>query len=319
MDSLLVLYELTAPDNTVTFDTFKIAPLPVNSIVTFQHPVTTSGPVGLYQIRILVNPGYAQKEQQLFNNVGTKYFYTYRDIKGPYVDAAFDGKHILDNALVSAKPQIDITIRDENKFIPLADTGLFQLQLILPDNSSVPLNFSSQWITFLPANLNNGKNEAHILLAPPDLQDGTYTLAVKVRDASGNISAPHDWSKRFKIINKQMATHAINFPNPFSTSTRWLYTLTGSSPVSAYQVRIMTISGKVVRELNAVDLGILTPGEHLTDGSWNGQDMFGQQLANGVYLYQFRLLNQDNQDIDIMESDVNAYMEKGFGKLVIMR
>ena len=40
-----------------------------------------------------------------------------------------------------------------------------------------------------------------------------------------------------------------NYPNPFSTSTKFVFTLTGSEIPDVFTIQIMTISGKVVREI----------------------------------------------------------------------
>ncbi|MBK6950231.1 MAG: hypothetical protein IPH16_21055 [Haliscomenobacter sp.] len=55
------------------------------------------------------------------------------------------------------------------------------------------------------------------------------------------------------------------------------------------------MSGRIVKELTEADLGPLQIGKHLTDGGWDGTDDFSQPLANGVYLYQF-LLEDENAE-----------------------
>ena len=45
----------------------------------------------------------------------------------------------------------------------------------------------------------------------------------------------------------------INYPNPFSTSTRFVFTLTGSEVPDNMMIQIMTITGKVIREITNAD------------------------------------------------------------------
>jgi hypothetical protein len=40
------------------------------------------------------------------------------------MDVTFDGVHILNGDIVSAKPKIVITLKDESKFLALDDTSL---------------------------------------------------------------------------------------------------------------------------------------------------------------------------------------------------
>jgi flagellar hook assembly protein FlgD len=75
-------------------------------------------------------------------------------------------------------------------------------------------------------------------------------------------------------------------------------------------------------------LGAIRVGTNITEYKWDGTDMFGQKLANGVYLYrvvtsldgkkmeQFRVndgFNQNTQDV------TDQYFKKGYGKMVILR
>ena len=58
----------------------------------------------------------------------------------------------------------------------------------------------------------------------------------------------HPDQVRFEVINESQITNFYPYPNPFSTSTRFVFTLTGSVIPDQYKIQIMTISGKVVRD-----------------------------------------------------------------------
>ena len=53
-----------------------------------------------------------------------------------------------------------------------------------------------------------------------------------------------DYNIQFEIINKQTITEVLNYPNPFSTSTKFVFTLTGSEIPDIFTIQIMTITGK---------------------------------------------------------------------------
>ena len=90
----------------------------------------------------------------------------------------------------------------------------------------------------------------------------------------------------------------------------------------------MTVTGKVIREIMRDELGPIHIGRNITEYAWNGKDEFGDQLANGVYLYRvvtsldgkkmdkFRLNdNFDQQGTD----NTDQFFNKGYGKMVIIR
>ena len=92
---------------------------------------------------------------------------------------------------------------------------------------------------------------------------------------TGNLSGDFDYKISFNIVNKSSVSHFLNYPNPFTTSTRFLYTMTGVEPPTRFKLQIMTVTGRVVRELTEDDLGPLRIGSHQTEQAWDGTDEFG--------------------------------------------
>ena len=50
-----------------------------------------------------------------------------------------------------------------------------------------------------------------------------------------------DYRIGFEVINKSTITNLMNYPNPFSTSTRFVFVLTGSKVPDNMQIQIMTV------------------------------------------------------------------------------
>ena len=73
---------------------------------------------------------YYQAEQYHFNNIANKYFFVQGDITNPLLDVSFDGRYIMNGEIISAKPEILIKLKDENKYLALNDTSLFRIYLI---------------------------------------------------------------------------------------------------------------------------------------------------------------------------------------------
>ena len=123
---------------------------------------------------------------------------------------------------------------------------------------------------------------------------------------------------RSEVINKSTITNVMNYPNPFTTSTRFAFTLTGSVIPSAMQIQILNISGKVVREISQSELGNIHIGRNITPYAWDGKDAFGDQLAKGVYLY--RVTTQINgSDIEHRTSGADKFFGKDWGKMYLLK
>jgi flagellar hook assembly protein FlgD len=56
----------------------------------------------------------------------------------------------------------------------------------------------------------------------------------------------------------------------------------------------------------------------MTEFAWDGHDEFGDQLANGTYLYRV-WTSLGGDDIERRQTAVDSYFERGIGKMVLMR
>jgi len=198
---------------------------------------------------------------------------------------------------------------------------LFRVFLARPDENLKRVYFSggdgTQPMEFVPAT--GSENKAKIIFRPALEGDGTYRLRVQAGDVSGNPSAnTEDYAIEFEIINRSTITEVLNYPNPFTTSTRFVFTLTGREIPDDFTIRIMTVTGRVVREITAAEFGPIRIGRNVSAFSWDGRDEFGDRLANGVYLYRV-YARIDGKPIELREGGASKYFHNGLGKMVLMR
>ena len=322
MDSLLVRYKVVDESNEEQVFDRRIQPLLKGDSLIANFDLDTRNLVGPHSLIIEANPDLDQPELFDYNNIGLTEFFVDQDKRNPLLDVTFDGVRIMNGDLVSAKPFIIISLEDENPYLPLADTSLFNLFLKYPFETELrPLAFDSDQVQFFPAlesDLEEG-NEARIELRPELLIDGTYELVVQAEDVTGNQSGRIDYKIAFQVINKSMISNVFNYPNPFSTSTQFVYTLTGDKAPEFFKIQIMTVSGRIVKEITQAELGPLQPGTHRTEYTWDGTDEYGDRLANGVYLYQIITRDQDGNSLDKYNTGTDRFFYQNIGKLVILR
>lgn len=331
MDSLLVEASVVNAANQRRRVHYRVnAPLPAGAWLVDTVRFNTLGFGGWNTLVIEANPldsitgRYHQPEQYHYNNIAQWRFEVQQDRENPILDVTFDGMHILDGDIVSARPEILISLDDENIVRLLSspnDTAQFKLFLRRPDTGELEnLYFrdgsGNEILQFVPAN--GADNIARIHYRPHFNADGEYRLIVRGSDLANNGSGQEDYKINFEVINRSTITEVLNYPNPFTTSTRFVFTLTGSEPPSQLKVQIMTVSGKVVREIKMHELGPIRIGRNITEYAWDGTDEFGDRLARGVYLY--RVIAQTNgEDIEVRETGASQYFTKGFGKMYLMR
>jgi hypothetical protein len=326
MDSILVKYWFEDRNRLIHPLTYaRQDSLRANDTLLSAISVPTLGFYGANALWMEINPksnngnAYDQIEQYHFNNFAQVKYTVSGDKINPLLDVTFDGVHIIDGDLVSAKPQIEIKLNDENKFIALQDTSVFALYLKSPnDNESKRIWFGGinpYKVNFLPANLPD--NTASITMNPNFNTDGKYELLVESKDASNNKSGDFDYRINFEVINQSTITEVMNYPNPFSTSTRFVFTLTGSVIPDYFKIRIMTISGRVIREITQDELGQIRIGRNITEYAWDGKDEFGDRLANGIYFYKV-FTGIEGETIEKKETQADQFFKKGYGKMVLI-
>ena len=297
------------PDS-VLYDTITINTAPVNNISFGGNNI----------LWVDVNPINNKKhrlEQYHFNNTAQIAFTVNKDKINPILDVTFDGTHILNGDIVSSKPDILIALKDENKFLALNDTGNFAVYVTTANSSSQQrIYFNNPQIQYTKAVLPN--NSFKINYKPTLTQDGLYTLDIKATDRSGNVSGQSDYKIQYEVINKPMITEVLNYPNPFSTSTKFVFTITGNEVPQTFKIQIMTITGKVVKEITREELGYIHIGRNITEYAWDGTDQYGGKLANGVYFYHI-VTRLNGNEMEHMNTSADEFFKKGLGKMVIMR
>uniref|UniRef100_UPI00404B612B C25 family cysteine peptidase n=1 Tax=Fulvivirga sp. TaxID=1931237 RepID=UPI00404B612B len=297
---------------------YSIGPLTAGDSSIVKVPLKGIDNIGKSSILMSVLPK-SDKEQYLPNNRLNlpDFFEVVTDDRNPILDVAFDGAYIMDGDIVSPNPIISIQVKDDNPIVKKVDTTGITIQLKKPcsgcDFERIAL--SSPNISWQPA---TSERDFSIEYTPQSLEDGTYGLRVQATDAAGNNAGAQPYQINFQVINESSITHFYPYPNPFSTSTRFVFTLTGNVIPDELKIQIMTVTGRVVREITQDELGPIRIGNNISEYAWNGRDEFGDLLANGVYLYRV-ITRGGGQAFDLRATEGDKAFTKGFGKLYILR
>jgi hypothetical protein len=321
-DSLSVLLTITDNNNVAhTITVPKQKPLVAGDSLHVLDTINTTSLVGKNTLYVYVNPNMAQPEQYMGNNFLYKTFYVKGTNYQPTMDVTFDGIHILNQDIVSAKPQILIKLTDASPYVGLTDSSDVTVQVRFPDGSLRSYVMGSDSAQFIPANLSTGKNIATVILHPTFAEDGNYSLIATGQDQLGNTAGRLNYQVSFRVINTPMISNVFNYPNPFTTSTAFVFTITGSEIPQMLRIEIMTITGKIVREINEWELGPIHIGTNITTYKWNGTDQYGNKVGNGVYLYRV-ITNLNSKSLGHFTDqgdNTSQYFKSGYGKMYLMR
>ncbi len=330
MDSLLMGAWVVDRNNVRHLVHYELKqPLPAGDFVIDTVRFSTLAFGGANLLIIEANPidtatgDFHQLEQYRINNTLQLRFEVDTDNENPLLDVTFDGVHILDGDIVSARPVIEITLNDENPVLLLdspADTVYFKVFLTTPDQPLQQIYFQDgsgiENLQFIPAD--GPDNISRIIYRPVFGTDGDYMLTVRAQDQSSNQSGDNDYRVGFEVINRPTITEVLNYPNPFTTSTRFVFTVTGFEPPTYMKIQIMTVTGRVVREVKMHEIGQVRVGRNISEFAWDGTDEFGDRLGRGVYLYRV-IAHLHGEEIEYRSTGASQYFHKGFGKMYLLR
>ena len=280
---------------------FKIKSLEANDSVKISIPVQTAGWAGENTLSLFFNPEI-QPEQVYANNSIDYTFNVNPDKTNPILSVKFDSRQIQNNEVVSPKPLIEISLKDENLFRIKTDTLGIELWLKSCRKCTFKqLYFSNQEFTWQADKVSNNFTIRYL---PKNLPDDTLTLQIQGRDVAGNLSGTQPYTISFIINQKQEVKSLVVYPNPFNAFTKFSFTLTGTDIPEEFNVEIFDTQGRILKSINqqkhSLRIGI-------NDFLWNGTDDLGVSLPNGTYFYRFALRNKSG-----------SFSFENGGKLVIL-
>jgi hypothetical protein len=120
------------------------------------------------------------------------------------------------------------------------------------------------------------------------LSEGHHNLSLKVWDILNNSSTS---STDFIVAKSaEMAlAHVLNYPNPFTTSTKFFVEHNQACDYLNIEVQIFTITGHVVKTIQQY---VHNEGFRIDGITWDGRDDYGDKLARGVYIYKVTVKNE---------------------------
>lgn len=315
-DSITLEYQIINANSSVEQTTLYLSALEGNDTLFLELKLPTINLTGTNRIEFGFNLN-DQAEVSTINNSLNWTFTVIQDKVNPNLDIVFDGIHILDGDIVSPEPEITISLFDNNQYLFKDDLEGVEIYLKSDCDECefelVDLNNPG----IINWNAGDKENPFTITYTPETLSDGTYTLRIKVPDALGNESSDDGMDITFQVINESSISNFYPYPNPFSTSMKFVFTLTGANLPEDLKIQIMTVTGRVVREISMEELGAIHIGHNTSEFSWDGTDEFGDKLANGVYLYRVMLKGGD--DFEHFDTASDKAFKRGFGKLYILR
>lgn len=208
------------------------------------------------------------------------------DNNGPEISAYLNDEKFVNGGTTNSNPYLIINLKDENG-INTVGTGIgHDITCVLDGETAKTIILNDNYQAE-----KDSYQEGKVKYQFENLTPGEHTLKVKAFDVYNNSS-----EKEIKFVvedqTELVLNHVLNYPNPFTTKTEFMFEHNFSCNYMNVQVQIFTVSGKLVR---TIDEDISTEGFRVNSIFWDGKDDYGDKLGRGTYIY--RLKAKANQQV----------------------
>jgi len=174
-----------------------------------------------------------------------------------------------------------------------------KFEVNLDDDPAYNFDLTDRFV-YYSGSYQNGEAEIRL----PQMENGNYILKIKAWDSANN-SALKEMRISLGEAEVPQIVEMYNVPNPFANETQFYYEL--SDEASNVSIDIFTLAGRKIYTISNLPGH---SGENISE-AWNGEDKWGDKLANGIYIYKLSVRTAtglaDNIDLE------------KFGKLVILK
>jgi len=219
------------------------------------------------------------------------------DTVGPDIALYMNNTNFRSGGITDPNPQLLVKLHDKTG-INMTGVGIgHDLTAIIDSDFSNLVNLNE----FYQYELND-YTSGSALYPLYNLAPGEHAIKVVAWDVYNN-SSQKDITFRVVISNNLVINNVINYPNPFSNFTNFVFDHNLSDEPIDITVKIFTFSGQLVTILNYHDLSM---GNRTIPLQWNGTNSNGSRVMPGIYLYKVQATTRSGK------------FAEGYGKMVFV-
>lgn len=206
------------------------------------------------------------------------------DTTGPKITLGFKDIDFRNGDIITPERQLEIKISDPHGINIAGQLG-HEITVQFDQDEDFILTVTDEFAYDI-----NSDTSGMIILSLPQLEEGKHYVTVKAWDNANNFTQQ---SLEFTLTNyeKLQLQRVVNFPNPFRKETDFTFYLTQPSQV---KITVYTLRGLKIVTLDSNT--VLPAGFNFLH--WNGKDEFGDDIANGIYLYKIQVVSPDKKQKD---------------------
>lgn len=214
------------------------------------------------------------------------------DETGPTVNLFMNDESFAYGGTTDESPTLLAIVSDSNGINTVGNGIGHDITAVLNDDATNTINLND----FYQADLDSYQS-GRVIYPFKQLSEGTHTIKMKIWDVHNNSSEAYTEFVVAKSAELAL-NHVLNYPNPFTTSTSFMFEHNQPCNSLDVQVQVFTVSGKLVKTINET---VLSSGFRNEPIHWDGLDDYGQKIGRGVYLYNLKVKTPDGQKAEQIE------------------
>jgi hypothetical protein len=220
------------------------------------------------------------------------------DNKGPDIDPFINDRKFVNGGITQSEGTLLIDLFDENGINYSGNSVGHDITAVLDGDAQKTFVLNNFYESAL-----DDYQKGVVRFPLEGIAEGKHSLRIKAWDVLNNSS---EVVLDFIVVSSTEGKLArvYNYPNPFSTSTRFMFEHNMPNQTLQVSLKIFSMTGKVVKRFRET---INTPGTRYDGIMWDGNDQYSEKLANGVYLYKLSIKSE------------NGFSDDKIQKLIILR
>jgi hypothetical protein len=208
------------------------------------------------------------------------------DTKGPELKMYLNDFKFVNGGTTNTSPILLVKLKDENGINTVGNGIGHDISATLDNDPKTTQTLND----FYEGEIDDYQS-GNVRFPYNNLSAGSHTIKLKAWDVYNNSS---EIELTF-IVSEQESisiTHVLNYPNPFTTKTKFMFEHNFPGEELDVKITIYTVTGKIAGMIHQKSM---SDGYRIDDIVWDGKDQFGDKLARGVYLYKLFVSNKDGK------------------------
>ncbi len=202
------------------------------------------------------------------------------DTSGPVIKAYLNDEHFKDGGLTNENPLLLLHLYDSSGISTSGAAIGHDITAVIDGNERNVLVLNNFYTAVL-----DSYQEGTVNYPLPTMAVGPHQIKIKAWDVANHSS---EVLLNF-VVSKQEkleVTRLMNYPNPFTTSTRFSFEHNQPNTDLGVEIGIFTLNGQLLKQISRT---VNTGGTRNIQINWDGRDETGRKLKKASYIYHIKV------------------------------